>query len=264
MTTKMTAQQALKTIPRQQFVEMNQHNRVQGHSIPPQSRVEQILNSLHANPMDKMLHIGTGAGYLTALLSRMVDKVVTLEQCPTLADAAQKRFDKLKLNNIQLLRCDGNDGATAEEPFDIILISTPRVTERQKLLSQLASDGHLIAVEEDEYLTPILVEYHPNARGSFERKELGPLEQGLDTGAIMLDLGVINETLLQQARQRARKENKPLIDVLRKLVDVEEIDLYRALAVQSEMEYKDLEELIPIADPAFFGSFPAAFSTPCI
>ncbi|GAA5317649.1 MAG: hypothetical protein AseanaTS_28540 [Candidatus Pelagadaptatus aseana] len=259
MAAKMTVQQALQSISRQHFVELNQHTRVQGHSIPPQNRVEQILNSLHLKPSDRVLQIGTGAGYLTALISRMVDQIITIEQSQILADAAQKRFAKLKLENICLLHGDGSQGAADKGPFEIILVASPKVTERQLLLSQLSAKGRLIAVEEDEYLTPILVEYQTGASGNTRRTELGPLEQNFDTGAIMLDLGVLNETLLQQARQRARKENKPLIEVLRKLVDIEEIDLYRALATQSEMAFKDLEDLIPVADPGFFGSFSRSF-----
>lgn len=254
----MTVQQAIDAIPRQEFVELSHHDNVHGHSIPPQKRVEQILNSIELKPNYRVLEIGTGSGYFTALISRMVDKVVALESCPSLARAAKQRFKKLGLDNITLKHRDGSLGCPEMSPFDLIIVSSPGVTARKILLSQLKREGYLLAVEEDEFHTSLLVKYHADDKG-FKRVELGPLEQCFDTGSIMMDLGMIDDFALEKAKERARKEGKPLIDVLRKMVNVEEIDLYRNLAMQSEIEFRALDELIPIADPEFFGSFSRSF-----
>jgi type IV pilus assembly protein PilB len=249
----------MEVIPRQNFVEHSQHNKVVGHSIPSQEQAKQLLNSIALKSTDHILQIGAGAGYLTALISTLVTHVTSLECCPTLAKIAQTRFDELRLDNIELRQCDGRIGAEDNGPYDAIFVSSPLITERDNFINQLKPNGSIVAIEGDEYGTNILVKYCCDDQGKLKRRELGPLNTNNDIGMIMLDLGMIDEATLLQAKELAHKDKVPLIEVLRKLTSIEEIDMYRSIALQCKIPYKSLDELIPIAEPVFFGEYSRGF-----
>ena len=141
---------AMRALPRDHFIEMSDPSVVMGRSIPPTNAVAEILDHANVQPDHRVLQIGTGAGYLPALLSRLASQVVTIEINPSLARFAQGRFNKLGLANLILRQQDGSEGAPDLGPFDRILVSSPRIRNTQALLKQLASNGLLIAIEEEE------------------------------------------------------------------------------------------------------------------
>ena len=110
-------------------------------------RVEaRLLQELKVARHEKVLEIGTGAGYLTALLSHKAQRVISLEAD---ADLARQAADKLKragVLNAQVLNQDGAQGLPAEAPFDAILLAGSVAAVPQALLDQLKPGGRLIAI----------------------------------------------------------------------------------------------------------------------
>lgn len=99
---------------------------------------------LEARPMDKVLEVGTGCGYQTAVLARLVKEVYTLERIAPLMDKARRHLRALRFYNIRFKHADGNNGYPEGGPYDGILMaaSAPRVPEALK--EQLAVGGRMV------------------------------------------------------------------------------------------------------------------------
>jgi len=93
---------------------------------------------------DKVLEVGTGSGYQTAVLSRLVDRVFSVERISPLQNQARERFYQLKLNNIKLKHSDGSWGWEENAPYDGIIVTCAPEEVPQELLRQLAPGGRLV------------------------------------------------------------------------------------------------------------------------
>lgn len=93
----------------------------------------------------KVLEIGTGCGYQTAILAQLVNEVYSIERIASLQAGARLRFAALKLRNIQLKHGDGYAGWAQHAPYDAILVSAAPLEVPQGLLEQLAEGGQLVA-----------------------------------------------------------------------------------------------------------------------
>ncbi len=102
---------AMRSLPRDHFIEMSDASLVVGHSIPPTNAVSEILQHAAIMPAHKVLLIGTGAGYVAALACKLASQVVALEINPAMANQAQLRFNELGLNNLIQRTADGTAGA---------------------------------------------------------------------------------------------------------------------------------------------------------
>ena len=91
-----------------------------------------------------MLEIGTGSGYQTAVLSRLVQRVFTIETRPVMAEEARRRLDLLGCANVTLRVGDGHEGWPEEAPFDAILVTAAPRTAPAALVEQLAPGGRLV------------------------------------------------------------------------------------------------------------------------
>ncbi|MAI92099.1 protein-L-isoaspartate(D-aspartate) O-methyltransferase [Ponticaulis sp.] len=117
-----------------------------GQSMTKPSMVASIVDALAlgAPKSCSVLEIGTGTGYMTALLSKLARRVHTIDRFRTLSEAARKRFDQLGITNIVSQTADGKLGLPAAAPFDRI-VSTCALEDVPKLwLDQLKPDGFLI------------------------------------------------------------------------------------------------------------------------
>ena len=94
--------------------------------------------------LDKVLEIGTGCGYQTAILSRLVTKVYSVERIDALLHKAREKFIALKCHNVRTRHGDGTAGWPENAPFDGVLVSAAPVGVPEKLLEQLAPGGRLI------------------------------------------------------------------------------------------------------------------------
>lgn len=106
------------------------------------AKMTQIL--LEGMPKKKVLEVGTGSGYQTAVLSRLVDRVFSVERIAPLQNQARERFYQLKLNNIRLKHSDGNWGWLENAPYDGIIVTCAPETVPKELLNQLAPGGRLV------------------------------------------------------------------------------------------------------------------------
>lgn len=93
---------------------------------------------------ERVLEIGTGSGYQTAVLAGLVDKVFTVERIHALSERARDRFVSLGLKNVRQKYDDGNLGWTEEGPFDGILVTAGARAVPEALLRQLAEGGRLV------------------------------------------------------------------------------------------------------------------------
>lgn len=110
-------------------------------------RVEaRIVQALKPNRHERVLEIGTGSGYLAALLAHFARNVLTLEIHPELATAAQRRLRAQSRTNISVLAQDGLNGAPDRGPFDVIAVTGALYRRSAALEAQLAPGGRLFAV----------------------------------------------------------------------------------------------------------------------
>ena len=111
-----------------------------------------LLQDLHVEPTDTVLEIGTGSGYMAALLGHRAHHVLSLELVPELADAAHHRLRDAGVRNVEVRIADGavqNEGGTEGGPFDVILLSGSVAQVPPWLLSQLRVGGRLAAIVGD-------------------------------------------------------------------------------------------------------------------
>ncbi len=106
------------------------------------AKMTEIL--LQGGPREKVMEVGTGSGYQTAVLSKLVDRVFSLERISPLQNQARERFYQLKLNNIRLKHSDGSWGWEWYAPYDGIIVTCAPEQVPQELLRQLAPGGRLV------------------------------------------------------------------------------------------------------------------------
>jgi protein-L-isoaspartate(D-aspartate) O-methyltransferase len=115
-----------------------------GQTISQPYVVGLMLESLQLTPSDKVLEVGTGSGYVTALLAELAAQVFSIERHPALADSAREVLAALGYTNVQVLTGDGTLGLPAVAPFDAILVSAAAPDLPPALLAQLSDAGRMI------------------------------------------------------------------------------------------------------------------------
>lgn len=100
---------------------------------------------------EKVLEIGTGSGYQSAVLAVLADRVCTMERIRPLAMRARKTLDALGLLNVNIRVADGTCGWEEEAPFDAILVTAGAPEIPNTLVAQLAAGGRLVLPVGDQY-----------------------------------------------------------------------------------------------------------------
>jgi protein-L-isoaspartate(D-aspartate) O-methyltransferase len=106
------------------------------------ARMTELL--LAAGPRQRVLEIGTGSGYQTAVLAQLVEEVYSVERIKSLQQKARQRLRKLKLRNVHMSHADGGMGWPERGPFDGILATAAPEAIPVELLQQLAPGGRLV------------------------------------------------------------------------------------------------------------------------
>jgi protein-L-isoaspartate(D-aspartate) O-methyltransferase len=106
--------------------------------------VAYMTEALKLRPEDKVLEIGTGSGYQTAILAELVREVYTIEIIPELSQRAEETLKSLGYTNIEFLIGDGSRGWPEKAPFDAILVSAAPAEVPPALVDQLQINGRLI------------------------------------------------------------------------------------------------------------------------
>ncbi len=131
------------------------------------AKMTEIL--LQGIPKKKVLEVGTGSGYQTAVLSRLVDRVFSVERISPLQNQARERFYKLKFNNIKLKHSDGSWGWDLHGPYDGIIVTCAPEEVPQDLLHQLAAGGRLVIPVGGKHQSLRVIDRNGN---TFEETEL--------------------------------------------------------------------------------------------
>lgn len=169
---------AFRQVPRHLFVPYSERSRAYhdhplpigcGQTISQPYVVAYMLQQLAVERPGRVLEIGTGCGYLTALLAEMVNQVFTIEFFPELAERAQHTLRELGYGNIRLRAGDGAQGWGEEAPFDGIIGSAAVEEVPPALIEQLALDSRLIMPVGADQQRLVMVQRGPQG---VERREL--------------------------------------------------------------------------------------------
>ena len=144
-----------------------------GQTISQPYIVALMTAALGPKRRDRILEIGTGSGYQTAILAHLAGTVFTVERLPDLLVEAEERFRRLGLTNIQTRLGDGAAGWPEEAPFDGILVTAaaPRVPE--PLLAQVAPNGRLVIPIGDLASQELVVLQRPERGEGFDERSAG-------------------------------------------------------------------------------------------
>lgn len=127
-----------------------------GQRISEFSLVARMTNLLRLSGTEKVLEIGTGSGYQTAILARLAKEVVTIEEIGRLSQLAQKRLAKLGLEkNVDFVTGDGSGGFPKFAPYDRILLTCGVVWETEDALPQPLNLMREQLTDEGTIITPL-------------------------------------------------------------------------------------------------------------
>jgi protein-L-isoaspartate(D-aspartate) O-methyltransferase len=142
--------EAMRTVPRHLFlshdVARNAYEdrplpTAYGQTISQPYMVALMLELLACAGNERVLEIGTGSGYQTALLALLADRVCSIERHAALLDGANDRLSKLGLTNVRTLCGDGSEGWAENAPYDRIVLAAATPSISSALTSQLAEAG---------------------------------------------------------------------------------------------------------------------------
>ena len=145
---------AMRDVPRHVFVDEALASRAyedtalpigHGQTISQPYIVALMTQSLlHGGRIAKVLEIGTGSGYQTAVLAQLVDEVYTVERIEPLMKLARKRLRELGCRNVHFRLSDGGDGWAEHAPYNGIMVTAAPAEPPRALLEQLALGGRML------------------------------------------------------------------------------------------------------------------------
>ena len=151
---------AMRKVPRHRFVEEALKDQAYGDyplPIGEQQTISQpyivasMTEALELKGPEKVLEIGTGSGYQSAILAELAEKVFSIERYPSLALRARRILEELRYFNVQIRVGDGTLGWPEEKPFDAIIVTAGAPSIPQPLINQLAEGGRLVIPVGDQF-----------------------------------------------------------------------------------------------------------------
>lgn len=172
--------EAMSAIPRHLFVEAGLQSHAYGDAALPIGEKQTISQpymvavmtaALELQGDERILEIGTGSGYQTAVLSKLVKRVYSIERIAVLAGRARKILDQLQLSNVNIKIGDGTVGWKNQAPFSGILVAAGSPDVPQEYLDQLDIGGRLVLPVGDQK-QQILVRITCKGKGQFEQEQM--------------------------------------------------------------------------------------------
>jgi protein-L-isoaspartate(D-aspartate) O-methyltransferase len=172
---------AMCVIPRQMFVSSalkaqafsdNALPIAGNQTISQPAIVAKMTELLELKETSRVLEIGAGSGYQTAILAKLARSVFAIERVPQLAKEAQERLTALGIGNVSLRCGDGTLGWDVYAPFDGILVAAGGPSMPEPLLGQLAPGGRLVIPIGPDQKSQRLIRVTRTARG-FETEDFG-------------------------------------------------------------------------------------------
>ena len=152
--TQFEVLEAIRSVPRHLFVdEALAHRSYEDTALPigygqtlsqPYVVARMSELALAQGRPKKVLELGSGSGYQTAILASLVDEICAIERIKPLLERARKQLRALRVRNVRLRHGDGLDGWASEAPFDLILGAAAPEHLPTQLLEQLTPGGRLI------------------------------------------------------------------------------------------------------------------------
>ena len=161
---------AIEKIPRENFIPENFRNQAyenialpiaENQTISQPFIVAKMTQLLQLNKSHKVLEIGTGSGYQSAILSLLSRRVYTIERIKLLLIQAENIFSKLKLTNIVTKHADGNFGWKEQIPFDRVIFTAATLKISDQFIEHI-SEGGIIVCPIIKKNKQILVRYKKN------------------------------------------------------------------------------------------------------
>jgi protein-L-isoaspartate(D-aspartate) O-methyltransferase len=180
--TDLAVLHAVDSVPRHAFVPSAVIHRAYEDSALPIGNGQTIsqptvharsLQELRLTGRERVLEIGTGSGYQTALLAHLAAQVFSIERMPALFDRARETLQKLGVRNVSLLLGDGTLGWSTYAPYDGIVVGAAAPEVPQPYLDQLAEGGRLVIPvgDREEQVLAVFTR-----RGiHLERRDVGPV-----------------------------------------------------------------------------------------
>lgn len=150
----LSVMEVLSRVPRHLFVDSSLQHRAYGdcplpigenQTISQPYIVALMTEALQLKENDRVLEIGTGSGYQTAILAELVSQVFTIERVKSLVQRTKELLEGLKYKNIVFKTFDGTYGWRDQSPFDAILVSAATPSIPVALIEQLSDKGRLVA-----------------------------------------------------------------------------------------------------------------------
>lgn len=147
--------QAMGEVPREAFLPLERERQAyndqalplsQGQTISQPFMVAVMTEALGLEPSHRVLEIGTGSGYQTAILAELAAEVYSLERIPGLASQAEETLRELGYENVRIQVGDGSQGWAEESPFDSILVTAGAPDVPGSLKEQLREDGGRLVI----------------------------------------------------------------------------------------------------------------------
>ena len=144
---------AMLRVPRHEFIPQRYRDQAyedhplpigEGQTISQPYIVASMLDALELKPEDRVLEIGTGSGYVTALLAELAAEVFSIERHASLAEEARKVLSRLGYANVKVIVGDGAQGSPRCAPYDAITVAAAAPELPRPLLLQLAECGRMI------------------------------------------------------------------------------------------------------------------------
>lgn len=152
--------EAIRQLPRERFLsEAMMHQAYDNNALPIGAGqtisqpyiVGKMTELLDLTVQSKVLEVGTGSGYQTAVLAQLVEHVYSIERIKSLQWDAKRRLKQLDIYNVSTKHGDGWQGWEAKAPFDAIIVTAAAASIPDALLNQLSDGGRLvIPVGEDQ------------------------------------------------------------------------------------------------------------------
>lgn len=172
---------AIACLPRSQFVDEAMSHKAWensalpigfGQTISQPYIVARMTEILMEQQPKRVLEIGTGSGFQTAVLAQLVEQVFTIERIKSLQYQARRRLQRLDLYNVSTKHSDGWQGWASKAPFDAIMVTAAAQETPQALLSQLADGGRMVIPVGNEQQSLWLYQRNNN---QYSRTELEPV-----------------------------------------------------------------------------------------
>ena len=173
---------AFRTVPREAFVpEHLREFAFEDGPLPIEADqtisqpyiVALMMEAAELTSSDKVLEVGAGSGYASAVLARVVDEVIAIERHEELAKLAGERLTRLEFDNVSIYEGDGTRGYPDKGPFDAIIVSASGSHVPEPLLMQLEVGGRLVMPVGEPQEVQKLVKVTRTGEDEFEQEEIG-------------------------------------------------------------------------------------------